>query len=76
MKPTIQQVFAKRLRVILALKNISGTEVIRRISGSSSKMSNYTSGAMLPSVLTLCTLADALETTPDVLLGYKPLELD
>lgn len=72
----VYEVFPKRLRAVIAYKKISIAEIMRRIGVSNVSVSKYMNGKMLPNAFTICALADALETTPDVLFGYKPLELD
>lgn len=72
----VYEVFPKRLRAVIAYQKISTAEIKRRIGVSNVSVSKYMNAKMLPNAFTICALADALGTTPDVLLGYKPIDLE
>ena len=73
-----QEDFAKRLRLLMAKTNTRTTELAKRANVSAVMVSQWSRlfKPINPSAANVCALADALGTTPDVLLGYKPLELD
>ncbi len=61
--------FASRLRQRTAELGISHAEAARRSGLSERRFSNYVSGIREPDLATLVRIAEALQTTPDVLLG-------
>ena len=73
-----QEDFAKRLRLLMAKTNTRPTELAKRANVSTVMVSQWSGlfKPINPSAANVCALADALGTTPDVLLGYKPINLD
>lgn len=73
-----QEDFAKRLRLLMAKTNTRPTELAKRANVSAVMVSQWSRlfKPINPSAANVCALADALGTTPDVLLGYKPINLD
>lgn len=70
--------FASRLRKRAAELGIAHAEAARRAGLSERRYSHYVSGIREPDLATLVRIAEALQTTPDVLLGVadpKPASL-
>lgn len=64
--------FGKNLRLAREASGYTQAELAREIHMSSESMiSYYEHGRKLPSLDALIALAEALEVTPDVLLGYQ-----
>jgi len=61
--------FASRLRERAAELGIAHAEAARRAGLSERRYSHYVSGIREPDLATLVRIAEALRTTPDVLLG-------
>lgn len=61
--------FASRLRERASELGISHAEAARRAGLSERRYSHYVSGIREPGLATLTRIAEALQTTPDVLLG-------
>lgn len=61
--------FASRLRERAAELGIAHAEAARRAGLSERRYSHYVSGIREPDLATLVRIAEALQTTPDVLLG-------
>src|SRR5207248_628542 len=61
--------FASRLRQRSKQLGISHAEAARRCGLSERRYGHYVSGIREPDLATLVRIAEALETTPDVLLG-------
>lgn len=61
--------FADRLRERAAALGIAHAEAARRSGLTERRYSNYVSGIREPDLATLVRIAEALQTTPDVLLG-------
>lgn len=62
-------IFASRLRTRAAELGISHAEAARRSGLSERRYSHYVSGIREPDLATLVRIANALQTTPNVLLG-------
>ena len=73
-----QEDFAKRLRILMATTKTKPTELAKRANVSAVMVSQWSRlfKPINPSAANVCALADALGTTPDVLLGYKPIDLE
>lgn len=63
------KLFGDRLRERAAVLALSHADVARRAGLSDKRYSNYVIGLREPDLATLVRIADALETTPDALLG-------
>ena len=61
--------FASRLRERAAELGIAHAEAARRSGLTERRYSNYVSGIREPDLATLVRIAEALQTTPDALLG-------
>ena len=66
-------VFASRLRERAAELGVSHAAVARRCGLSERRYGHYVSGIREPDLATLVRIAEALQTTPDVLLGVSNL---
>lgn len=62
-------IFASRLRERAAELGIANAEAARRAGLSERRYAHYVSGIREPDLATLVRIAEALQTTPDVLLG-------
>lgn len=65
--------FGKRLKARAKELNLADTEVARRAGLGDSRYGNYVADAREPDLATLLRIADALEATPDHLLGVSKL---
>jgi transcriptional regulator with XRE-family HTH domain len=64
------KIFTDRLRQRAVDLRISNAEAARRAGLLERRYANYITGAREPDLPTLARIADALETTPDYLLGF------
>lgn len=67
---------AARLRKRAQELGISNNEAARRCGLSTGRYGHYTRGQREPDLATLMRIAEALETTPDALLGFRPGKRD
>lgn len=67
---------AARLRKRADELKISNNEVARRAGLSSGRYGHYIRGRSEPNFAILMRIAEALETTPDSLMGFKPGKRD
>jgi transcriptional regulator with XRE-family HTH domain len=65
------RVFARNLRKKLTSLGLTQAEVAKRAGISERRFSNYACEKSEPDLATLVRLANALDTTPDALLGIK-----
>ena len=63
--------FAERLKNILKEKEMSQSELARRINISPSVVNNYCSGKKEPTLDTLYSICETLPESADYLLGLK-----
>ncbi len=62
-------IFSKRLAEAVAQKGCSYTDLARQLHMNKSTVSMYIHGKALPSLPTLCDIADILDVSADFLLG-------
>jgi transcriptional regulator with XRE-family HTH domain len=67
---------AARLRKRAGELKISNNEAARRAGLSTGRYGHYIRGRSEPDFATLMRIAEALETTPDALMGFKPGKRD
>lgn len=65
------ELFAGELRAARARKGITQQELSGMTGVTAKSISFYETGEALPNAKTLVALADALDTTPNDLLGYR-----
>ena len=63
--------FAKILDVLLSTKNISQSELARRINVKQQTISRYCKGTATPTLETFWRICLAIEVEPNVLLGWN-----
>lgn len=65
------KLFAQNLRALRKTKNLTQTEIAKRLFVTPQTVSKWEKGNALPDVDNLCNLALILQTTPDRLLGIN-----
>tara|TARA_R110002050_G_scaffold159927_4_gene289386 strand:- start:33 stop:353 length:321 start_codon:yes stop_codon:yes gene_type:complete len=68
--------FANNLRTRAEELGISNAEAARRANLSERRYGNYVSGRREPDLATLVRIAQVLETTPNMLLGFETAPID
>lgn len=66
-----KQDFARRLRVVMTLRNVTRNELSRLTGISTVTLSNYRNGKSLPSAANAVKLSNALRWSLDEILGNK-----
>jgi len=69
------QLFSRRLRERARALRLSDAEVARRAGLTERRYGNYVAGIREPDLATLVTIARALATTPNHLLGIEAAEI-
>ena len=69
------KVLGQRMKVLLAASNMSQAELAEKCGQSIQTINSYANGTMVPSIDKVCRLAEALETTPNVLCGLSELTI-
>lgn len=63
--------FASRLRVILAARNVSGSELSRRTGITETSVNDYCNGRTLPNAYFVAKICTALNADANELLGVR-----
>lgn len=69
------KVLGQRLKTLLAACDMSQAELAEKCDTTTATINAYANGSMVPGIDKVCRLAEALQTTPNVLCGWSELTL-
>ena len=64
------EIFSSRLKTLMIERNVSQSELARKVNIRRGDMSHYYHGHYIPKAIILLKICKVLDTTPNYLLGF------